>query len=204
MNMLMNNKHKVFTLWSIVFLLNSNVLYAQAIEFTTEHNSTHENNTVALVKVLNRAHDLTKWQFSDAIHIDEKAIPHSHPILTLHTRHNKKGEIDLLLSTYLHENIHRYLDNHQTALEEIIVALKKRFPKVAVGHPAGARDEYSSYLHIVVCFLELDAMRQLLSEARYQKIVEFWQRDHYTQIYKLVIEHNDDIAVLINQYKLLL
>ena len=108
------------------------------------------------------------------------------------------------MSTYLHENIHWYLDAHQTKIADIIAMLKKRFPNVAVGYPEGARDEYSTYLHMVVCFLELDAIRQLLSEARYNKVIHFWQKDHYTWIYKLIDEHDNEIAMLIKQHKLLL
>lgn len=108
------------------------------------------------------------------------------------------------MSTYLHENIHGYLDAHQTKLADIIAVLKKRFPNVAVGYPEGARDEYSTYLHMVVCFLELDAIRQLLSEARYNKVINFWQTEHYTWIYKLIDEHDNEIAMLIKQHKLLL
>jgi hypothetical protein len=202
--MLSNINKQVFTLLPIILLFAGSASVARAIVFSTEHNSGGEQKTIELIKSLNKAHDLTKWQFSEAIHINKKAIPHSHPILTLHTRHNKSQDIDLLLSTYLHENIHRYLDNHQTALTDIILALKKRFPNVAVGYPEGARDEYSSYLHMVVCFLELDAIRQLLSEARYNKVVKFWQEDHYTWIYKLVVEHDNEIATLIKQHELLL
>ena len=43
-----------------------------------------------------------------------------------------------------------------------------------------------TYLHMVVCFLELDAIRQLLSEARYNKVINFWQKEHYTWIYTLI------------------
>jgi hypothetical protein len=204
MRKLSNSYHGIFSLLSVIFLFIASASYTQAIEFTTENNSDSEKKTVELIKSLNKSHDLTKWQLSDAIHINEKAIPHSHPILTLHTRHNKPQEIDLLLSTYLHENIHWYLDAHQTELTDIITVLKKRFPNIAVGYPEGARDEYSSYLHIVVCFLELNAIRQLLSDTRYDKVVRFWQQDHYTRIYKIVVEHDNEIAMLIKQHKLLL
>jgi len=95
-----------FSLLVLMFLVIASASYAQTIEFTTENNTKSEKVTIELIKSLNKAHDLTKWQFSNVIHINKKAIPHSHPVLTLHTRHNKPQEIDLLLSTYLHENIH--------------------------------------------------------------------------------------------------
>ena len=204
MRQLIRAHNRAYSLQSLVFLLIASISNAQAIEFTTEHNTESEKKTIELIKSLNKAHNLTKWQFSEVIHINSKAIPHSHPILTLHTRHNKSQDIDLLLSTYLHENIHWYLDEHQAELTNIITVLKKRYPNVAIGFPEGARDEYSTYLHIVVCFLELDAIRQLLSASRYAKIARFWQQDHYTWIYKFIVEHDNEIAMLIKQHKLLL
>ena len=83
-----------YPLLALMFLVITSVSNAQAIEFTTEHNTESEKMTIELIKSLNKAHDLTKWQFSNVIHINKKAIPHSHPVLTLHTRHNKPQEID--------------------------------------------------------------------------------------------------------------
>jgi len=83
-----------YSLLALMFLVITSVSNAQAIEFTTEHNTESEKMTIELIKSLNKAHDLTQWQFSNVIHINKKAIPHSHPVLTLHTRHNKPQEID--------------------------------------------------------------------------------------------------------------
>ena len=83
-----------YSLLALMFLVITSVSNAQAIEFTTEHNTESEKMTIELIKSLNKAHDLTKWQFSNVIHINKKAIPYSHPVLTLHTRHNKPQEID--------------------------------------------------------------------------------------------------------------
>jgi len=188
------------------------MLPLHALEFSTAHNSNSEKETIKLIKALNSAHDLAKWQFTQAIHIDEKAIPRSHPVLTLHTRHNISNNpqdknnqaIDLLLSTYLHENIHWYLESRQPALDKVISALKLRFPDPPVGFPLGARDKYSSYLHLVVCFLELDAVAQLLSDERYKRVQNFWRNDHYTWIYQQVIEHKTEIKQLLQLHKLML
>jgi hypothetical protein len=50
------------------------------------------------------SYDLSRYTFTRAVVIDEKAIPHSHPMLTLQTRH--LGSDDLLLSAYVHEQLH--------------------------------------------------------------------------------------------------
>jgi hypothetical protein len=40
------------------------------------------------------------WLYTRTVIVDDGAIPHSHPILTIHTRH--LGHDEALLSTYLH------------------------------------------------------------------------------------------------------
>jgi hypothetical protein len=49
-------------------------------------------------------YDLTPWLFTRAVVIDDDATPHSHPVLTLHTRHLRDDL--LLLSTFIHEQSH--------------------------------------------------------------------------------------------------
>ena len=64
-------------------------------------------------------------------------IPHSHPVLTLSTRHLKDD--DLLLSTFLHENLHHFLtQNPEKAEAATKKELRAVFPKVPVGVPGRA------------------------------------------------------------------
>ena len=70
----------------IGILLLSIGITCQAIEITTENSEKAELETVELLKALRKSHDISKWEFTDKVHIKRKTIPHSHPILTLHTR----------------------------------------------------------------------------------------------------------------------
>jgi hypothetical protein len=72
-----------------------------------------------------------------------------------------------------------------------IAMLKQAFPKIPVGYPEGARDEESSYLHLIVCYQEQQALREYLSETRIRAVFKFWQNDHYTWVYKQVELHQD-------------
>jgi hypothetical protein len=144
-----------------------------------------------LLKVLLASHDLGKWEFTDKVHIDKTAIPHSYPILTLHTRYWQKSQKDMLLSTYLHEQIHWFADENIEKTNVAIAMLKQAFPKIPVGYPEGARDEESSYLHLIVCYQEQQALREYLSETRIRAVFKFWQNDHYTWVYKQVELHQD-------------
>tara|TARA_R110002012_G_scaffold28988_2_gene90146 strand:+ start:886 stop:1086 length:201 start_codon:yes stop_codon:yes gene_type:complete len=66
MRKLMSIYNGTYSLLALMFLVIARVSNSQAIESTTAHNTESEKMT----------------------------IPHSHPILTLHTRHNKPQEID--------------------------------------------------------------------------------------------------------------
>jgi hypothetical protein len=173
----------------LIFML---VMPVYAMQFSLQHpNDSKEQQTLVLLKVLRASHDLGKWEFTDKVHIDKTAIPHSHPILTLHTRHGQKSQKDMLLSTYLHEQTHWFADENIEKTNVAIAMLKQAFPKVPVGYPEGAKDEESSYLHLIVCYLEQQALREYLSETRVRAVFNFWQNDHYTWVYKQVELHQD-------------
>lgn len=177
---------------------------ASAIQFSTQHSHASELATIDMLKALMVSHDLEKWRFTDKVHIDKTSIPHSHPILTLHTRHTSTTHKDLLLSTYLHEQIHWYLADNKSQTDTAIVDLKKLFVEVPLGFPAGGRDQYSSYLHLIVCYLELTALAELLSERRVTEVTKFWQQDHYTWIYRQVDSKRDVLAGVLQQHQLLI
>jgi hypothetical protein len=89
----------------------SSLAVESAVTIRTAHDSAAELATKAQLERLIAAHDLRQWTFTHEIVIDEKSIPHSHPVLTLHTRHLKQD--DELLSTYLHEQLHWFLTRMQ-------------------------------------------------------------------------------------------
>jgi hypothetical protein len=130
--------------------------------------------------------------------IDELATPHSHPVLTLHARHSSiSNSDDLLLSTYLHEQLHWYLVAHHSDTEAAETELRKIYPKVPVVPPDGAGDEESTYLHLVDCYLEMQADRQLMGRERTASVMLFWSGHHYRWVYKTVIEDEPRIAAVI-------
>jgi hypothetical protein len=136
----------------IMMLLATGLLAGQifagtpSVEIKLKHDSTAETQTQQQLEMLLQKYPLAPWYFTNSIEIDETAIPHSHPVLTLHTRHLKDD--DLLLSTFVHEEIHWFLEGRKevTAVED---DLKKLFPKIPVGYPDGADSEESGYLHLL-------------------------------------------------------
>ncbi|MCA1558205.1 MAG: hypothetical protein LC731_06665 [Acidobacteria bacterium] len=110
---------------------------------------------------------------------------------------------ELLLSTFVHEQLHWYLGERPKETEAAYKELKSIFPKVPVGFPEGARDEESTYKHILVCYLEYQAVRGLLGELKSRQVMEFWATDHYTWIYRTVLEREREIGSLMRKHKLL-
>ncbi len=170
------------------------------LNIRTEHNSEPELATKAQLERLVAAHDLRQWTFTHEIVIDEKSIPHSHPVLTLHTRHLKQD--DELLSTYLHEQLHWFLEPQPTETKAAEQELMKLYPKVPVGYPEGANDTESTYLHLLVCRLEQHADRAVLGDERTAEVMHFWAGDHYRWVYRTVLADGTKIDEILKRHGL--
>lgn len=191
----------------IIFIVFGQVASAQTpippLEISLKNKDQREEQTKQQIQRLLSTYDLSKWIFTRKILIESGfgVIPHSHPVLTLSTRHLKDDE--LLLATFVHEQIHWYLEQNPKETEAAIKELNIMFPKVPVGFPDGARDEESTYLHLLVCYLEYQAVRELLGELRAKQVIQFWTTDHYNWVYKTVLERDRDLGNLIRKQKLL-
>jgi hypothetical protein len=157
-------------------------------------------DAVAQLRRLLDRHDVVKWIRTRDVLIREGAVPHSHPVLTLNTRH--VDDDDLALSTFLHEQLHWIVLDDQGALRKAIKDVQRLVPKIPVGHPEGANSRDASYLHVVVNFLEWRALREVVGSERAANVMEFMQSDHYTVIYALVVEHEEQIAAIIEAHGL--
>jgi hypothetical protein len=94
-----------FIYLSLAYVCLTVHLFGQSsLDIELKNNSRGEQQTRDQLQRLMREYDLTPFIFTRPILIDEKAIPHSHPVLTLHTRHLKQDE--QLLSTFIHEQAH--------------------------------------------------------------------------------------------------
>jgi hypothetical protein len=191
----------------LAIIIVSHMAMAQSasvpLEISLKHDDQRERQTRQQLQRLLSTYDLSNWTFTRKVIIESgfDIIPHSHPVLTLSTRHLKDDE--LLLSTFVHEQLHWYLTQNDKETEDAYKELKSMFPKVPVGFPEGARDEESTYKHILVCYLEYQGVKQLLGELKARQVMEFWAVDHYTWIYKTVLEREREIGALMRKSKLL-
>ena len=140
--------------------------------------------TAAELRAVIRKHDVESWMLTNRIIIDRTRIPHSHPVLTIHTRHigNEIG----LMSTFVHEQLHwlqdePWLERFQAAMDEFEAV----FPEVPSSREGGARDRRSTYRHLLVCDMELQAMTTLVGEAAARETLA--AQTHYEWIYDKVL-----------------
>ena len=151
---------------------------------------------------LRRRHDLARFEFTRHVRIVPAGPTYSHPILTLGTRFTETE--DLLLSTYLHEQMHWYLwllggpDHDPVA--PFFDDLVRRYPKAPTWLPEGARSYEQTYMHLVVCWLEIEAAAELIGRERANRILDTqWG---YRWIYRTVIADRDPLGALFTEHGL--
>jgi hypothetical protein len=169
------------------------------IEIKLAHGDAAETQTRDQLLRLLRTYDLNPWIFTRTLIIDSspRTVPHSHPVLTLSTRHIKDD--DLLLSTFVHENLHHFLVQNREKTEAAKKELHAVFPKVPVGYPDGADSEDSGYEHLIVCYLEYRADKEIWGEQRAFQVVQFWMSDHYRWIYRQLLEAGYQIGPIVQK-----
>jgi hypothetical protein len=90
-------------------------------------------------------------------------------------------------------------DNAKKAIDDF----KVMYP--VLPQKGGAKDEYSTYLHLSVCFLEFKALSHFLGESKAREILkESAEVDHiYTWIYTQVLEKTSNIEAVVRKNNLL-
>lgn len=150
-----------------------------------------------LERILTR-YDLQGLIFTQQVRIESGVIPHSHPVLTLNTRHLDDDELQL--ATFLHEQIHWFCSGKEEAVEAAVADLRHLYPEVPVGFPQGARDEHSVYLHLIVNLLELDALERVLGTKRARALI--LRKDYYLWIYDQVLKGQMKIRPVLQKHDL--
>lgn len=173
----------------------------KTVKIGLKHGSENELEvkTKAKLQQLLKTYDLSKWVFTDTVVIETGVIPHSHPVLTINTR--DRDQDMLLLSTFVHEQIHWYVANRDSAREKAINEFREIYPNIPAGRKeGGARNKYSSYLHLIVCYLEYEGMIELAGDKKGEEAIEYWSNHHYTWIYKEVLNNGDKIKPVLRKH----
>jgi hypothetical protein len=154
-----------------------------ALTVRLAHDSEAERVTRDQLLELAARYDLSPWVRTTEILIDEEQIPHSHPVLTLHTRYI--GDDYGLVAVFLHEQLHWVAIEKDEATERAIARFQEMFPDLPAAADGGARDDRSTLLHLVVCDLELAAATAVLGEETARRVLG--ANTHYQWIYGHVL-----------------
>ncbi len=195
--------------WPLFFILisflgcTSPVEEKRVYEDVIEITEINPNRLTALTKQnlfhLAKVYDLKPFLFTKQIHIQSYVVPHSHPILTINTRHADRPQH--LLSTWLHEEFHWWAGMNQKSTDRAISQLKKIYPNV----PGEVSTSRSIYLHLIICYLEYRALVHYLGEKESQVIVrELIEKDKlYPWVYQQILMKENDIGKVIVANKLI-
>src|SRR5580765_679723 len=162
------------------------------------HGTDRERETKALLEQVLGSYDLSKYTFTRQVVIEERAINHAFPVLTLNVRFAQSA--DELLSSYVHEQLHWHLRARGSDQQDAIAELRRMYPGAPVGLPEGADTAVSTYGHLVDCYLEILADRQLIGAERTSAVVS--DKGHYTWIYKTILEDEPRIAAVVRRHHL--
>jgi hypothetical protein len=168
---------------------------AESIRIKAEHNTDRERRTITELEKVLRDYDLGKYTFTRDVTVEERAMNHAFPELTLNVRFADSE--DELLSSYVHEQLHWYLREHDADQRRAVRELREMYPNAPVGLPEGAENAYSTYGHLVDCYLEIEADRQLIGPERTLAVIK--DKGHYTWIYSTILRDEPRIAAVVDQ-----
>ena len=141
--------------------------------------------------------NLARYEYTHRVAVAPGLVPHSHPVLTLNTI---SIEPLAVLSQYLHEQMHWYATwfSHTQipAWQSIWSALEQRYPAPPRGFPEGGQDDDSSRLHLIVNWLEVEAVANTLD--RKQAVDVARNAPVYRSLYRIVL---DDWNILNELYR---
>ena len=172
-------------------------LQAVVVAVSLAHGTAREAAIKARLDELLPKYDLRDYTFTQRVTIEEGVINHAFPTLTLNAGFD---DDDQLLSAYVHEQIHWHLREHRFQQDAAIAELRRFYPRIPVGLPEGADTPYSTYGHIVTCYLEMIADRRLMGDARAAAVIR--GKRHYTWIYATVVRDEEKIAGVVKRHGL--
>jgi hypothetical protein len=159
--------------------------------------SAPEHRTRIQLARLVQQYGLARWYFTDTVRIEEGAISHSHPVLTLNTRY--LDDDDLLLADYIHEQLHWFSKDGTGRVSAAMQELEPRYPDLPIDLPDGGGHRFGTYLHLVICFLEYEALIQLLGAVRARQAVQ--RRHVYRSIYATIVRERDSISKIVARHR---
>jgi hypothetical protein len=149
---------------------------------------------------LRQRYDLSRWEYARKVRIAPFEMPHSQPVLTINTYlvgGSSEDEV-AFLGMYLHEQMHCAITDYRSRESEMALEiLRKKYPQFHEGLPKTAKNEESSYQHIIVNWLEVAALTKILGSERVFALARRTSR--YRKIYETVLRDYDDVKSVLRQ-----
>lgn len=169
------------------------------LKFTLKNGNAIEQRKRQQLERLAQQNDLKKFTITREIIIEQGVRPHSSPVLTLNGSFPDND--DQAISIYLHEQAHwNLMERHRGEMGGLYRDLKAIFPRLPTAYPQGSGDEMGTYIHLVVCLLEWQAMEELLGAERARKAMDWKKTDHYTAIYPAVLDHRAALEKIMKRH----
>lgn len=168
------------------------------IDIQTARGAPEEIQTKLVLQALLRKYDVSKYISTNQVIIERGAMNHSFPVITLNVRF--RDQPDVLLLSFVHEQLHWYLRDHNPQRVTAIEALQRLYPNAPTAYPEGGGNAESTYEHLIVCYLDMQAGRQLLGEKKTKKAID--QIPWYGWIWKTVLNDEATIASVVAEQHL--
>jgi hypothetical protein len=169
-----------------------------AVTIELAHGTPREQSAKQTLEQVLASYDLKKYTFTRKVIIEQGAINHAFPTLTLNAAFADLP--DQILSTFIHEQLHWHLRTRDSQQRAAIMELRSLYPRVPVGLPAAAETDYSTYGHLIDCYLEIVADRELLGAERTEAVIR--AKPWYTWIYTTVLADEKRIAGVVDRHQL--
>lgn len=165
------------------------------IDIILKNNSNTEKNAKKQLLSLLKKYDLSKYILTDKVIIEDRVIPHSHPVLTLNTRHNLN--LDRFLSVFIHENLHWIETIERSKFNLALYDLKKEFK-----YPENcSTKEISFFRHLIICYLELKADIDILGKTKAYNLAK--TADIYRDIWVIILRNEKIIETVLKKNRII-
>ena len=171
----------------------------EPVIITTYSQSEKEKDIKMRLEAILKKYELEPYIYTKQIMIQDSTIPHSHPILTLSTRDTSEA---LILSTFIHEQMHWYTLSKNNTFEDLMTEIKTMYPEVPIQLPEGGGSEKGTYMHIPINYLEYRHLKQVIGDDKALKVLEYLKTHHYTWIYETVEKDYEKLEALFEKHKL--
>ena len=163
-----------------------------------------ERNAIAVRErpiALRAKYAIGPFEYCKEVSIAPGVLPYSHPVIRLHTALFTETA---LLANFIHEQMHWYVTwyshKHTDKWRRVWTALEYRYPDPPIGRGEGADTLASTHLHLIVNWLEIEALSSLIgAEAARAHVANL---HYYRWIYATVIRDGQALGELYASHQL--